>query len=270
MGPTFGHLGLNFRELNQRAAPLCPDAGQPITKTSEWAARIERTRMFAVRLGHKIRRASGYQFSFEAALVKDQVFFSVSPTTARTYGDIWLMATPRRPAGFFYNIWKSREDTRRHKIFSPVSDCPDIDPAFFAMQKRADEVKYSQDFLCEFTQPAERLFTIEIDPAPRLRSVVAQCLPGRPATNPCPLPARCRAATVRERSSKPKIHPRQRAFSHARPPAIRSNSRRSPCPQPSPPAPSAARATPPDNPPGPLWYLARDANRLRDLAVLDL
>ena len=30
------------------------------------------------------------------------------------------------------------------------------------MQKRADEVKYSQDFLCEFTQPADRLFTIEM------------------------------------------------------------------------------------------------------------
>ena len=98
----------------------------------------------------------------EAALVKDQVYFSVSPTTARTYGSIWLMSTPRRPAGFFYNIWKSQEDTRWHKIFSPVSDCPDIDPDFLAMQKRADEVKYSQDFLCEFTQPADRLFTVEM------------------------------------------------------------------------------------------------------------
>ena len=96
----------------------------------------------------------------EAALVKDQVFFSVSPTTARTHGDIWLMSTPRRPAGFFYNIWKSQEDTHWHKILSPVSDCPDIDPEFLAMQKPADEVKYRQDFLCEFTQPADRLFTI--------------------------------------------------------------------------------------------------------------
>ena len=98
----------------------------------------------------------------EAALVKDQVFFPVSPTTARTYGDIWLMSTPRRPAGFFYNIWRSQEDTRWHKIFSPVSDCPDIDPEFLAMQKRAGEVKYRRDFLCEFTQPADRLFTVEM------------------------------------------------------------------------------------------------------------
>ena len=255
MRPTFGHLGLHFLELIQAAAPLRPDAGLPITKTSEWAEKmlnftpsakqaevldsearylilccnrqwgktttialkalhraltipdqtivilsrskiqanilIERARMFAARLGHKIRRALGHQFSLkldngsqifavahttdtsvgptadvlivdEAALVKDLVYFSVSPATARTHGAIWLMSTPRRPAGFFYNIWKSQEDTRWHKIFSPVSDCPDIDPEFLAMQKRADEVKYSQDFLCEFTQPADRLFTVEM------------------------------------------------------------------------------------------------------------
>ena len=146
--------------------------------------------MFAVRLGYKIRRALGHQFSLkldngsqifavahttdtsvgptahvlivdEAALVKDLDYFSVSPTTARTYGSIWLMSTPRRPAGFFYNIWQA-DDARWHKIFSPVSDCPDIDPEFLAMQKRADEVKYSQDFDCLFKQPAGRLFTIEM------------------------------------------------------------------------------------------------------------
>ena len=30
------------------------------------------------------------------------------------------------------------------------------------MQKRAGEVNYWQNFLCEFTQPADRLFTIEM------------------------------------------------------------------------------------------------------------
>ena len=254
MGPTFGHHGLNFRELIQAAAQVCPDAGLAAMKTSEWAEKllnfvpspkqaevmdsdarylilccnrqwgktttialkalhraitipdqtivilsrskmqanilIERARMFAVRLGKKIRRAMGHQFSLkldngsqifavahttdtsvgptanvlivdEAALVKDLVYFSVSPTTARTHGDIWLMSTPRRPAGFFYNVWHS-DDARWHRIFSPVSDCPDIDPAFLEMQKRADEVKYNQDFLCMFQQPADRLFSIEL------------------------------------------------------------------------------------------------------------
>ena len=151
---------------------------------------IERACLFAARLGHKIRRVLGHQFSLklsngsqifavahttdtsvgptadvlivdEAALVKDQVYFSVSPFTARTRGAIWLMSTPRRPAGFFYNIWKS-EDTRWHKVFSTVADCPDIDPGFLEMQKNADEIKYGQDFLCEFLQPANRLFTVEM------------------------------------------------------------------------------------------------------------
>ena len=89
---------------------------------------IERARMFAARLGHKIRRASGHQFSLkldngsqifagtqitdtsdgntanvlivdEAALVKDLFYFSVSPATARTHGAIWLMSTPAPPGG---------------------------------------------------------------------------------------------------------------------------------------------------------------------------
>ncbi|MSV32868.1 MAG: hypothetical protein EXQ57_10140 [Bryobacterales bacterium] len=254
MEPQFCWLGATFKDIIQIAAPLRPNAGQPITKTSEWAEKllnfvpsakqaevmdsdarylilccnrqwgktttialkalhraltipdqtivilsrskmqanilIERARMFAVRLGKKIRRAMGHQFSLkldngsqifavahttdtsvgptanvlivdEAALVKDLVYFSVSPTTARTHGDIWLMSTPRRPAGFFYNVWHS-DDARWHRIFSPVSDCPDIDPDFLAMQKRADEVKYNQDFLCMFQQPADRLFSIEL------------------------------------------------------------------------------------------------------------
>ena len=143
MGPTFGHLGLNFRELIQSAAPLCPDAGQPIIKTSEWAEKmlnfvpsakqaevldsdarylilccnrqwgktttialkalhraltipdqtivilsrskiqanilIERARMFAARLGHKIRRASGHQFSLK--LDNGSQIFAVAHTT---------------------------------------------------------------------------------------------------------------------------------------------------------------------------------------------
>jgi hypothetical protein len=151
---------------------------------------IDRASTFALRLGHRIRRALGHQFSLklpngsqifavahttdtsvgntahvlivdEAALVKDQVFFSVTSFTARTHGSIWLMSTPRRPAGFFYNLWMGN-DPRWHKVFSTVADCPQIDRDFLAMQKKLDEIKYRQDFECEFLQPANRLFTVEM------------------------------------------------------------------------------------------------------------
>ena len=58
---------------------------------------------------------------------------------------ISLLTHPGPSSGFFYNVWHS-DDARWHKTFSPVSDCPDIDP----------------DFLCLFQQPADRLFTIEM------------------------------------------------------------------------------------------------------------
>jgi hypothetical protein len=70
------------------------------------------------------------------------------------------MSTPRRQAGFFFNIWHNR-DQRWHRIFSPVTDCPEIDPEYLAMQKAADPIKYRQDFLCEFIQPAGRLTDME-------------------------------------------------------------------------------------------------------------
>ena len=40
MGPTFGHLGLELRALAQAAGQVCPDAGQPALKTSEWAEKM--------------------------------------------------------------------------------------------------------------------------------------------------------------------------------------------------------------------------------------
>jgi hypothetical protein len=71
------------------------------------------------------------------------------------------MSTPRRQAGFFYNIWHGKED-KWNKIFATVKDCPDIDPDFLAMQRLADETRYRQDFECEFLQPPGALFTVDL------------------------------------------------------------------------------------------------------------
>jgi len=151
---------------------------------------IDRACTFAARIGHKIRRVLGHAFSLklpngsnifavahntdtsvgntanvlivdEAALVKDEVYFSVSASIGRTHGDTWLMSTPRRQAGFFYNFWHDAK-SNWHRIFSNIEDCPEIDRDFLEMQRRADETRYKQDFLCQFIQPADRLFTREL------------------------------------------------------------------------------------------------------------
>jgi phage terminase large subunit-like protein len=131
---------------------------------------IDRACHFAARLGHRIRRVLGHAFSLklpngssifavahtqdtsvgntanvlivdEAALVKDEVYATVSPFVGRTHGAIWLMSTPRRQAGFFYNVWHS-VDSRWRKVFSTVKDCPEFDPDFLAMQEAMDPIKY--------------------------------------------------------------------------------------------------------------------------------
>jgi hypothetical protein len=150
---------------------------------------MNRASVFTQRLGIRIRRVMGFPLSVqlpngsniiavahngdtsvgntanvlivdEAALVQDHVYWLVSAAVSRTKGKLWLMSTPRRQAGFFYNIWHNA-DPRWTRIFSPVSDCPEIDPDYLDMQRAADPIRYRQDFLCEFIQPADRLTDAE-------------------------------------------------------------------------------------------------------------
>ena len=145
----------------------------------------EKATEFCIALGYPKRRVLGHEFSLkfdngsrivavphtqdtslgrtanvlvvdEAAQVKDEVYFSVSPFVARTHGKIWLLSTPSRQAGFFYNYWHD-ESTQWRRVFSNITDCPEIDADFLEMQRRADPIRYQQDFLCEFVQPANRL-----------------------------------------------------------------------------------------------------------------
>lgn len=92
----------------------------------------------------------------EAASVKDHVFHAISPFIAQTQGSLWLMSTPLRQSGFYYNAWHDTE-SGWHRVFSNVLDCPSMDKHYLAMQQRMNPIRYSQDFLCQFVQPANRL-----------------------------------------------------------------------------------------------------------------
>ena len=151
---------------------------------------IERACNFALRLGYKTRRALGQRNSLklpngsaifavahsqdtsvgntanvlvidEAALVRDSVYSSVAAFLARTHGATWLLSTPRRQVGFFYNIWHSK-DTRWSRILSTVKDCPEIDQDLLTILRETDEIKFRQDFMCEFIQPAGHLVSTGI------------------------------------------------------------------------------------------------------------
>ncbi|HEU0124245.1 MAG TPA: terminase family protein [Bryobacteraceae bacterium] len=85
----------------------------------------------------------------EAARVSDKIYFTASAFLTRTQGSVWLLSTPKRQTGFFYNYWHS-QDAHWHRVFSPVTDCPDIDPLFLHMQQAANPTLYAQDFECRF------------------------------------------------------------------------------------------------------------------------
>ncbi|MBL8239318.1 MAG: terminase family protein [Bryobacterales bacterium] len=96
----------------------------------------------------------------EAAEVSDAVYRAASAFVGHTHGKIWLLSTPTRQNGFFYNYWHDLSGTW-HRVFSNVHDCPAIDPDFLAMEERADPIAFSQNFLCQFTPPANRLCSRE-------------------------------------------------------------------------------------------------------------
>ncbi|MBL8239315.1 MAG: terminase family protein, partial [Bryobacterales bacterium] len=150
---------------------------------------INRASVLTQRLGLRVRRVMGFPFSVqlpngssiiavahsgdtsvgntanvlivdEAALVQDHVYWLVSASVSRTKGKIWLLSTPRRQAGFFFNIWHNA-DPRWTRILSTVADCPEIDADYLAMQRDSDPIRYRQDFLCEFIQPADRMIDAE-------------------------------------------------------------------------------------------------------------
>jgi len=161
-----------------------------LSRTKHQAAILmNKASIFTLRMNIKIRRVMGFPFSIqlpngsniiavahsgdtsvgntahvlivdEAALVQDGVYWSVSASVSRTHGKIWIMSTPRRQAGFFYNFWHSKT-IKWHRIFSNVEDCPEIDPDYLAMQMAEDPIRYRQDFMCEFIQPADRLTNME-------------------------------------------------------------------------------------------------------------
>ena len=161
-----------------------------LSRTKHQAAiLINRATVFTRRLNIRLRRVMGFPYSIqlpnggsiiavahngdtsvgnsanvlivdEAALVNDNVFWTVSAAVSRSHGKIWLLSTPSRQAGFFYNIWHG-QNPKWHRIFSDVNDCPQIDPAYLDMQNAADPIRFRQDFLCEFIQPADRLTDAE-------------------------------------------------------------------------------------------------------------
>lgn len=129
----------------------------------------------------------------EASRVPDALFYAIRPMLAASGGTMMLLSTPHGKVGHFRAAWSGDESWQRERV--PATDCPRIDPAFLAEERRVlGPVWFGQEYMCEFADTVDSLFRGEdIDAA--VRDDIAPLSFGPPST-----PANDRADIVPIRS----------------------------------------------------------------------
>jgi hypothetical protein len=98
----------------------------------------------------------------EAAMVaNDGLFHAVMPMLFTTRGSCWMLSTPMGKRGFYYDTYSSRNPDWAW-IVGRATECPRIDPAFLAEQRRTfGERWYQQEYGCEFVDTFGSVFSAE-------------------------------------------------------------------------------------------------------------
>ena len=98
----------------------------------------------------------------EGAFVADQTYDALIPMLAATPdGRIVIMSTPFLASGHFYAIWHSGSD-EWERFEHPTTECPRVDPAWLEARRKEDPLRYNREYLCEFGNPEDSLFTVEM------------------------------------------------------------------------------------------------------------
>jgi len=95
----------------------------------------------------------------EAAFINEEVWNSITPALAVTHGHIWLLSTPQRMEGYYYERFTDPTFTSFHQS---SEDCPRIDQDFLLQKKKEfSRAQYAQMYLGEFVDNYSRLFSDE-------------------------------------------------------------------------------------------------------------
>ena len=98
----------------------------------------------------------------EASRVEDEMYRALRPMLAVGSGDLWLMSTPNRKQGFFYDIWEHGGDEWM-RVKAPANECPRI-PEEFLKEELAEhgEDGFRREYLCEFLDSGTAVFDREL------------------------------------------------------------------------------------------------------------
>lgn len=95
----------------------------------------------------------------EAAFINEEVWNSIVPALAVTNGSIWLLSTPFKKEGYYYDRFHDQKFTSFHQS---SEDCPRIDKDFLEQRKKElTKAQYSQMYLGEFVDNFTRIYTDE-------------------------------------------------------------------------------------------------------------
>ena len=98
----------------------------------------------------------------EASKVPDVMYQAVRPMIAVAQGDIWLLSTPWRTHGFFYEAWEhGGPEWTRFRV--PATECPRLSPEYLERERRQmTRWAFQREFLAEFVRDEMSVFDAEL------------------------------------------------------------------------------------------------------------
>jgi hypothetical protein len=157
------------QELFAKIAGFYRDLGRPVPPQGErrLSLELENGSRIVTLPGTErtIRGFSGVDLLLvdEAARVDDALYYSTRPMLAVSGGALILLSTPYGRRGVFYEEWTGEAGEAWERYEVPASAVPRIPPEFLEAERRSmPEWWFAQEYLCEFRETEDQLWTHEM------------------------------------------------------------------------------------------------------------
>jgi hypothetical protein len=154
-------------ELFRKALDLFFALGRPVPVEAQSVLRLELangSRVVSLRGGEAtVRGYSGVALLVidEAARVSESLYCAVRPMLAVSGGSLVALSTPFGMRGWFFEEWQRGQGWQRVQV--TADECPRISPEFLAGERLVlGERWYRQEYLCDFTQAVDAVFSPEV------------------------------------------------------------------------------------------------------------
>ena len=155
------------QELFSKIAGFYRDLGRPVAPQGERKLSLELendSRIVTLPGSEKtIRGFSGAALLLvdEASRVDNALYYAIRPMLAVSGGSLMMLSTPYGRRGVFHEEWTGGEGWERYEV--PATKCPRIPGPFLEAERRSmPEWWYAQEYMCEFRETEDQLWTHEM------------------------------------------------------------------------------------------------------------